>query len=186
MPPGVRTPAGLGRTRGKPLRKNDIESIVVPELDTLGFELIKLEVMGSATNPLVRLYIDRPDGVTVRDCALVSRTVGLLLEEADPFPGRYLLEVSSPGSNRPLVTADHFETYAGKPARVVAKAAGERITYTGTITSCINHVVTLSTDDGDATVHLDDIISAQLVHQEYRIDKKRSKEKRSKKRRGDS
>jgi len=71
-------------------------------------------------------------------------------------------------------------------AKVVALAAGERITYTGTIASCINDVVTLSTDAGDATVHLDDIISAQLVHQEYKIDKKRSKEKRSKKRRGGS
>lgn len=168
------------------MQKKEIETIVLPELDTLGFELIKLEVVGSAANPVVRLYIDRPGGVTIGDCALVSRTVGLLLEEADPFPGRYLLEVSSPGSNRPLVTAGHFEAHAGKAAKVVARAGGERITYTGTIASCINDVVTLSTTDGDASVHLDDIISAQLVHQEYRIDKKRSKEKRSKKRRGGS
>lgn len=186
MPPGARTRAGLGRIRGKPLQKKEIEAIVVPEMDTLGFELIKLEVVGSASNPVVRMYIDRPGGVTIGDCAMVSRTVGLLLEEADPFPGRYLLEVSSPGSNRPLVTAGHFEAYAGEMAKVVARAAGERITYTGTIASCINDVVTLRTADGDASVHLDDVISAQLVHQEYKIDKKRSKEKRSKKRRGGS
>jgi ribosome maturation factor RimP len=168
------------------LQYNEIEAIVAPELDTLGFELVKLEVVGSASNPVVRLYIDRAGGVTISDCALVSRTVGVLLEEADPFPGRYLLEVSSPGSNRPLVTVDHFEAHKGKAAKVVARAEGERITYTGTIASCINDVVTLSTADGDVSVHLEDIISAQLVHQEYKIDKKRRKEKRSKKRRGGS
>ena len=168
------------------MQDNQLQDLVAPEIDALGFELVKLEVVGGTRNPVLRLFIDKSDGVTISDCTLVSRTVALLLEEADPFSGRYLLEVSSPGANRPLVTAEHFTLYTGEPAKVRSTDAdGGRITYTGTIRSCINDVVTLGTDDGDVAVPLDSIISAQLVHQDYRIDKKMKKEKRAHKRRGD-
>ena len=84
------------------------------------------------------------------------------------------------------MTAEHFTRYTGEPAKVrTADADGGKITYTGTICSCINDVVTLGTGDGDVAVPLDSIISAQLVHQDYRIDKKMKKEKRAPKRRGD-
>ena len=168
-----------------PLQKQDLEKIVVPELEALGLELVKLEVVGAASRPVVRLFIDRPGGVSVGDCTLVSRTLSMLFDEADPFAGRYLLEVSSPGSNRPLVTEGHFQRFVGQPAKVTARAPeGGRITYTGVIGSCIDGVVALATDDGDVSVNLGSIISAQLVHQEYKIDKKREKgEKRSKKQR---
>ena len=159
---------------------------MAPELEALGLELVKLELVGVTGRPVVRLYIDKPGGVSISDCTLVSRTLGMLFDEADPITSRYLLEVSSPGSNRPLVTEGHFQRFAGRPAKVTVRAPeGGRITYTGVIGSCIDGIVTLATDDGDVFVNLGSIISAQLVHQEYKIDKKREKgEKRSKKQRG--
>jgi len=167
------------------MQENELRDLVVPELDALGFECVKLEVVGSGRSPVLRLFIDKPGGVKISDCSMVSRTVALLLEEADPFPGRYLLEVSSPGSDRPLVTGEHFQRFVNEPAVVRTRAAnGDRITYTGTIRSCIDDVVTLGTDHGEIAVPLDSIISARLVQQEYRIDKKMNKEKRNK-RRGD-
>ena len=66
---------------------------IAPELDSLGVELVKLEVVGGSRNPVVRLYIDKPGGVAISDCTLVSRTISMLLDEADPIPRRYLLEV---------------------------------------------------------------------------------------------
>jgi ribosome maturation factor RimP len=157
----------------------DLSKLIVSELELLGFECVKLEVVGSSHSPVVRLFIDKPGGVTVGECALVSRTLGLVLDREDPFPGRYLLEVSSPGSNRPLVAEAHFQRFAGSEARVVAEKAGEgRITYTGRIRSCSNGVLTLETDGGDVEIGLADLIRANLINQEYKIDKKREKDRR--------
>ncbi len=160
-------------------KEQDLIGIIGPELTLMGFELIKLEVVGSTRSPIVRLYIDKPGGVSVGECAYVSRMIGLVLEREDPFPGRYLLEVSSPGNNRALVTEEHFQRFAGSEARVaVGRAEEGRITYTGRIRSCINSDLTLETDGGDVVVALRDVFRANLINQEYKIDKKRPKEKR--------
>jgi ribosome maturation factor RimP len=175
------------------MHKNELEDTLVPEVEAMGFECVKCEVVGASRSPHIRLYIDKPGGVSVNDCSRVSRAVGLLLDEKEPFPGRYLLEVSSPGSNRPLTSVEHFVRFAGSDAKVHARGEGDgKMTYTGTIRSCINDVLTLDTNDGEITIGLDRIISAQLAHQEYKIDKKMKKDKRprraqrEKKRRGGS
>jgi len=161
------------------VQERDLSGIIGPELKLLGFECVKLEVVGSPRSPVVRLFIDKPGGVTISDCAGVSRAIGLVLEREDPFPGRYLLEVSSPGNNRPLVTETHYQRFAGQEARVAVERAGEgRITYTGRIRSCINGDLTLETDSGDVVVALRDVVRANLINQEYKIDKKREKDRR--------
>ena len=80
------------------MQNNELEELVVNEVDLLGFECVKCEVVGSSRHPVLRLYIDKPGGVSVGDCSRVSRTIGLILDEKEPFHGRYVLEVSSPGS----------------------------------------------------------------------------------------
>jgi ribosome maturation factor RimP len=162
----------------KIMTDKELHDLLAPEVDALGFECVKLERAGSAAHPVVRLFIDRPDGVSVGDCARVSRALGLVLEREDPFPGRYLLEVSSPGSNRPLVSEAHYRRFAGSDARIQAGRDGARMTYTGCIRSCINGVLTLDTPDGEVSVALTDIVKAQLVGREYKIDKKMKKSRR--------
>jgi ribosome maturation factor RimP len=158
----------------------ELERFVAGEVDSLGFECVKCEVVGNNRHPVVRLYIDKPDGVSIDDCSRVSRAIGLVLEERDPFPGRYLLEVSSPGSDRPLTTTEHFQRFAGAEAKVPVRIPGEgKTTYTGHIRSCINDVLTLDTEDGEITIALEHVVGARLIHQEYKIDKKRKKDKRS-------
>jgi ribosome maturation factor RimP len=158
-----------------------LEKLVAPELDTLGFECIKLEVMGSSNHPVVRLYIDKPGGVSIDDCSLVSRTVSLLLDEEDPFPGRYLLEVSSPGSNRPLVKEAHYQQFEGEMVKVRTSSQSRKMTYTGHIRSCINGLLTLDTGDGIAVeIELANILDATLIGREYKIDKKTKPSKREK------
>ena len=94
-------------------------------------------------------------------------------------PGSYLLEVSSPGNNRPLVTEGHYQRFAGQEARVAVERPGaERMTYTGRIRSCINGILTLDTDGGEVVVALREIVRANLINQEYKIDKKRDKDRR--------
>jgi ribosome maturation factor RimP len=160
---------------------NELEGIVTQELETLGFECVKLDVVGTTRNPIVRLYIDRTEGVSIKDCAMVSRTLGLLLDRIDPFPGRYLLEVSSPGSNRPLTREEHFVKFKGQQARVQCdnSETGKK-TYTGDIRSCINGMLVMDTDSGQQLIRLSDIIKANLVGREYKIDKKQKRTKRNK------
>jgi len=154
---------------------------VAPELEALGFECVKLEVVGSTGNPVVRLFIDKPGGVSIGDCSLVSRSIGLLLDREDPFPGKYLLEVSSPGNNRPLVKEAHFQRFEGESAKVQAVNGGDRITYTGAIGRCADGLLTLVTDEhGPVVIELGKILKASLIGREYKIDKKTERPKRRK------
>ena len=160
---------------------NDLEKMVVREVESLGFECVKYEVVGSSRHPVVRLYIDKPGGVSVGDCTLASRTVGLLLDKEDPFTGKYLLEVSSPGSNRPLTKEEHFQRFEGEPAKVqTVSAGGEKQTVTGKIRSCADGVLTLETEDGDLSIDLSRVKKSYLIDQEYKIDKKIKRSKREK------
>lgn len=154
----------------------EIEKTIVPEVEALGFECVKVEVVGSSRSPIVRIYIDAEGGVSIKHCAMVSRAVGLALDRTDPFPGRYLLEVSSPGNARPLTRPEHFVRYAGLEARVQSAAEAEgKKTYTGLIRSCIDGLLVLDTDEGEKLIKLSDIIKANLSPQEYKIDKKRKR-----------
>jgi ribosome maturation factor RimP len=92
-----------------------------PSINALGFELVQLENIGKGTTKTLRLFIDQLSEdrtVGVDDCALVSRHVSALLDAEDPIPGHYVLEVSSPGIERPLVKPEHFARYQGELASV--------------------------------------------------------------------
>jgi ribosome maturation factor RimP len=119
------------------------------------------------------VYIDKDGGVSIKHCALVSRSIGLVLDRLDPFPGRYLLEVSSPGNARPLTREEHFARFVGNEARVQCdEPESGKKTYTGHILSCINGLLVLGTDEGERIIRVPDIIRANLCPLEYKIDKK--------------
>lgn len=82
----------------------------------LGFELVELEWAGSRRRPIIRLRVDRPEGegsITIDECAVVSRGLEVWLDDLEDLPERYVLEVSSPGVERPLVRRRDFERFAG-------------------------------------------------------------------------
>lgn len=96
-----------------------LEQELEARVEALGFEFVELERAGSKARPILRLRIDRPDstpgqGVTVDDCARVSRALETYLEEAEAVASRYVLEVSSPGVERPLVRPRDFARFAGR------------------------------------------------------------------------
>src|SRR5437762_5385474 len=98
----------------------------------LGFELVDVELMGGRQNQTLRIYIDSPRGVTVDDCAEVSRQLSAILDVEDPFPGSYRLEVSSPGLDRPLVRPDEFRRFRGATVKVrLLDALDGRRNFTG-------------------------------------------------------
>ena len=98
-------------------------------LADLGFELVELETAGNASRPVLRLRIDREpvagdaegEGVSIEDCARVSRALEQRLEASERFPATYVLEVSSPGVERPLVRTRDFDRFAGREVELRGK-----------------------------------------------------------------
>jgi len=86
-----------------------------------GLALIDVELKGGRSNPLLRIYIDKPQGVSHADCALVSEQMSAILDVEDLFPGSYTLEVSSPGLDRALTKPSHYQHFSGRRARLVLK-----------------------------------------------------------------
>jgi ribosome maturation factor RimP len=86
-----------------------------------GIEIVEVELKGSGRSYLLRIFIDRPEGVTHADCELVSREVGAVLDVDDPIPGSYELEVSSPGVERKLGKWRDWQRFTGKKVKVVLK-----------------------------------------------------------------
>ena len=86
-----------------------------------GIEIVEVELKGSGRNQLLRIFIDKPAGVTHSDCETVSQKVGELLDSEDALPGHYVLEVSSPGVERKLKKPGDFERFQGQKVRVVMR-----------------------------------------------------------------
>jgi ribosome maturation factor RimP len=97
----------------------EISALLAPAIAGLGLELVGIEFSTGAAGSLLRVYIDEPErGVTIDDCERASREISALLDVNDPIAGRYTLEVSSPGLERPLFTPAHFERHLGETVKV--------------------------------------------------------------------
>jgi ribosome maturation factor RimP len=98
------------------------EPVVVQELDTLGFDLVELRRGGSKSRPVLEIRVDRRDGtkVTIEDCARASRALEARLEAGALVGEQYVLEVSSPGADRPLRTAAEWRRFIGRRATVTS------------------------------------------------------------------
>jgi len=98
-----------------------IETLVLPILDDLGYELVDLQLQQDGKQLALRIFVGKPAGITLDDCVEVSREVSAILEVEDPIRSAYRLEVSSPGLDRPLKKATDFERFVGKKARLKSK-----------------------------------------------------------------
>jgi len=138
--------------------------LLEPEVAALGCELVELEFHPHRGGGLLRLYIDRADGVSVEDCEAVSRRVSATLDVADPIAGEYTLEVSSPGFDRPLRTRAHFVRFTGGRVKVESHLprAGRR-RWTGRLVAVGEAGVTLEVDGEPVELGLNEIKTARLV-----------------------
>ena len=109
-------------------------AVIEPIVEQAGAELVDLEVAGSHGRPVVRAYVDTDGGITLDECARLSRLLEAELERLGTVPERYVLEVSSPGIDRPLTRRQHFERFVGHEidVRLYAKRDGRK-KYVGTL-----------------------------------------------------
>lgn len=136
-----------GRSQAMSLREKLI-TLLEPTLEAMGYELVELEARTNPKNGLIRIYIDKPGGVGLEDCERVSHQVSGVLDVEDPMPGEYSLEVSSPGLDRPLRTAQHFADAVGSKVKLELQAplADGRWRFTGTLTAAVDGQLTLDVD----------------------------------------
>jgi ribosome maturation factor RimP len=145
-----------------------LDAILRPAIESAGYRLVRLRVMGGKRKTL-QVMAERLDGgMDVGDCAELSRKLSEVLEAADPFAEEYVLEVSSPGIDRPLVSAEDFERFAGHEARVeMMHSIDGRRRFKGQIIDVENDAIAIHTsgDKGTQRVLLPiaDIAEAKLV-----------------------
>ncbi len=129
-----------------------IEEIAKRVADSEGLELVEVEVKGGGAHRLVRISIDKPEGVTHGDCELVSQQVGTILDVEDVVPGgRYTLEVSSPGVERKLLKPQDYQRFQGKKARITLREPVEgRRHWEGTLAGLEEGMIHLDVEHGKA------------------------------------
>ena len=143
---------------------DSIEKLLGETVEALGYELLDLELRLTGRSKLVRLYIDAEAGIDLMDCEKVSQQVSAVLDVEDPIPGEYDLEVSSPGLNRKLKTAEHFRRFAGFEAKIeLGTPMDGRRRFRGQIKDVDAGSVTVRVDNRDVVLPLEAIETARLV-----------------------
>lgn len=143
-----------------------------------GLELVHVEVAGAAKSPTVRVFVDKPDGVTHEDCAKVSLHLGTLLDVEDFIPSAYTLEVSSPGIERGLYKLPEYERFAGQLAKLKVRVPinGQR-NFAGRLAGVENGLIVFDDKtNGRVQIPFETVVKANLeidVEEEFRrADKK--------------
>jgi ribosome maturation factor RimP len=152
-------------TRERCLRAEELATLFAPVAAALGLECLGVEYSPSRGNARVRVYIDAPGRpVTIEDCEAVSRELAALLDVEDPIQGRYDLEVSSPGFDRPLFNAAQFGRFAGQPVRVqVSLPVAGRRRFQGPILRVDADTLVIGQDGSEVAIALSNVHKANLV-----------------------
>lgn len=134
-----------------------------PELAEQGYELVELEIEGDGGGRVLRFYIDGPAGVTLDDCAAASELVSPMLDAEDVIRGRYMLEVSSPGIDRPIRKPADFERFTGEPVRVLAQEpVNGRRRFKGLLGGLRDGLVEVDCGDAVHRIHLENVKRVRL------------------------
>lgn len=141
-----------------------LASIVQPTIQGLGYELVRLRLMGGKRNTL-QIMAERPEGwIEVDDCAKISRAVSAVLDVEDPIGGEYTLEVSSPGIDRPLTRLKDFERYTGYEVRIeTSEMIDGRKRFRGVLGGVEDGEVLLEIPEGTIGLSFDLVSDAKLV-----------------------
>ena len=142
----------------------EMMQLLEPAVEGLGYELSDLEVKLGGKAGIIRLFIDKPDGVGLEDCEAVSRQISALLDVEDPVPGHYVLEVSSPGLDRRLTKLEHFQRFIGENIRVKMRfpVAGRR-NFRGALRAVDEENIEVEVDGESHQLPIATIQSARLV-----------------------
>lgn len=145
--------------------ESTISKFLQPIMQEYQHELVDVEYVKEGATWYLRVYIDKPGGITVLDCEKVSRTLEAILDEEDPIKGAYILEVSSPGLDRPLKKEADFNRAKGKVIEIkLFQAIDKQKEFQGELQDFKDDVVTIITGDNETlSFDLKDIAIARLA-----------------------
>ena len=148
-----------------------IEKLIIPALADLGFELVRVRFSGGGSSRAQLQIMAEPvedREMTVEDCADISRHLAAVLDVEDPINDAYVLEVSSPGIDRPLISAAHFERFAGELIKLTLKQPHDgQKRFRGRLTGIEQNQVIVETATGRLTASIDEIESAKIDPTEF-------------------
>jgi ribosome maturation factor RimP len=141
-----------------------IRQLIEKTVEGLGYELVEAEFKGAGNNSVLRIFIDKPAGISHHDCELVSEQVGTVLDVEDLIPSSYTLEVSSPGLERKLVKDSDYTRFDGKLARIQTRIPlNQQKVFRGRLQGLQNGKVRLELPKGNVLeIPLDVIQEARL------------------------
>jgi ribosome maturation factor RimP len=151
---------------------NCIAQAIEPSLEAMGYRLVRV-VITSGRRATLQVMAERLDDqpMTVENCAQISHQVSAILDIADPIAGAYVLEISSPGIDRPLVRAEDFDRFSGFEARIeLAQPIEGRKRFRGRLLGISGESVRLATGTGEMILPLADVARAKLVLTDDLID----------------
>ena len=153
--------------RGKTAEDLGLLELLDPVAQAAGYEIVRLRLMAGKAQRRLQIMAETPDGeMVVEDCARLSRAVSAVLDAADPITGEYLLEVSSPGVDRPLTRLKDFAAYEGHEARIeLDRLAEGRKRFKGRLAGveADSVAIDLEGEDHTALVPFDWIVEAKLT-----------------------
>ena len=141
---------------------SSIVNLVAPIFSDRGVELVELSLKGSRQRRLVRIYADRPEGITIDECSRLSRELADLLDTHNPIDGSYVLEVSSPGLDRPLETHRDFQRALGKDVKMQVEGLGE---FLGRLEAAEDTDLVVRTADDVVTLPRSQVLKAHLHYE---------------------
>ncbi len=141
-----------------------VEELAAPIIKEAGCELVDIEYIKEGPNWYLRVYVDKNGGVTVDDCQRISEILSELLDRVDPIDHSYVLEVSSPGVDRPLKTQRDYEHFTGREidVKLYSPMNGKK-KYSGILIGLRDGIVTLDTSMGKLHFNKEKIASARLT-----------------------
>jgi len=143
-----------------------VTALVEPVIEEMGFELVDVEFLTDRGRRVLRIYVDTEGGITLDQCVDVSREVGTLIDLEDVVPEQYVLEVSSPGLDRPLKKEKDFLGAVGRKVKVKMKNPVEnRRNFTGILKSFDNGFMTLQVDNQKVNLPVKAVDRARIVYE---------------------
>jgi ribosome maturation factor RimP len=149
---------------GSMAKDQQLQTMLAPTVVALGYEFWGLEFFTHGGQAMLRVFIDKADGINVDDCALVSRQISAVLDVEDPISSEYTLEVSSPGMDRPLFTLEQFGRYIGEQVRIRLRMPFDgRRNFSGRLTGLEGEDVVVTVDEHEYLLPIEMIDKAHIV-----------------------
>lgn len=141
-----------------------LQSLLAPVIEAMEFQCWGIEYVSQGRHSVLRIYIEHEQGITVDDCEAVSRQLSAVLDVEDPISAEYILEVSSPGMDRPLFTLEQFAAYAGQQVKIKLRSPIEnRRNFLGLLRGVEEQDVVVQVDNYEYLLPIEFVDKANIV-----------------------